>query len=121
MFHVQCDRYVPLQKVESFLNKDVTFVVSGSWDNVQGWQSVQEGEGPKKVAVDSSPVSSRHRQAQGGCSGTSQHTATPRPQVSFFLSAISVTVVFTWNLILERFITADQSFICCIWSHRSCS
>nr|XP_023691585.1 uncharacterized protein LOC111856126 isoform X1 [Paramormyrops kingsleyae]XP_023691586.1 uncharacterized protein LOC111856126 isoform X1 [Paramormyrops kingsleyae] len=67
-------------KVESFLNKDVTFVVSGSRDNWQGWQSVQEGEGPKKVAVDSPPVSSRHRQAQGGCSGTSQRTATPRPQ-----------------------------------------
>ncbi|XP_048871071.1 uncharacterized protein dbf4b [Brienomyrus brachyistius] len=67
-------------KVESFLNKDVTFVVSGSRDNWQGWQSVQEGEGPKKVAVDSPPVSSHHRQAQGSCSSTSQRTATPRPQ-----------------------------------------
>ncbi|KAG7492274.1 hypothetical protein MATL_G00012770 [Megalops atlanticus] len=67
-------------KVEGFLNKDVSFVVSGSqaaWHEGQA-REVQRRAGGAKVATASSPVLTHHRGSQGG---SRQHTATPRPEV----------------------------------------
>ncbi|KAG9350108.1 hypothetical protein JZ751_026461 [Albula glossodonta] len=73
-------------KVESFLNKDVSFVISGSQE---AWYECQSGKvqrvagGPQDVAS-SSPVSTHHRHSQDGnnsSSSSSQRAATPKPAV----------------------------------------
>ncbi|KAJ8414345.1 hypothetical protein AAFF_G00052150 [Aldrovandia affinis] len=68
-------------KVESFLNKDVSFVISGSqeaWHECQSEEAQRVSAETKDVAS-SSPVSAHRRHPQ--TSSCSQRTATPRPAV----------------------------------------
>ncbi|KAI1896453.1 hypothetical protein AGOR_G00094950 [Albula goreensis] len=72
-------------KVESFLNKDVSFVISGSqeaWYECQSGKAQRVAGGPQDVAS-SSPVSTYHRHSQDGnnSSSSSQRAATPKPAV----------------------------------------
>ncbi|XP_061086420.1 protein DBF4 homolog B [Conger conger] len=67
--------------VESFLNKDVNVVISGSqeaWLECQP-SEVQRAAGGTKAMAPGSPVSAHHRQSED--STGSQRPATPRPPV----------------------------------------
>ncbi|XP_035256954.1 serine/arginine repetitive matrix protein 1 [Anguilla anguilla] len=67
--------------VESFLNKDVNIVITGSqeaWTECQPREALRVAGGTKGVAS-CSPVSAHNRQSQDGTS--SQRCATPRPAV----------------------------------------